>query len=340
MPTAQLLMSDFLSMYARSLYVYTTVEPNKNQTNSGVWWSPNCFHSCSPRSCPCSSLSLLLSRRSLTLATSFTLLPFKIWNTRRPTPCLKNNMPPWLRPIRTILGTRKPLTASPILQWAPIIRPCSPMARRHEVRPAQSLPDSLHLIISSFPTGSLDLSHPQQQMGFHNMNMMSPHQYTGPVYAPHTPHGLGLSNSPPPPSPDLYEALSPPASDSNNSVDGVYHSLSSGGNSPSSSRGNSLVHRHIRYNPSPSPTSSAGRRHNRSRSRDSDEEGMGVSFVENLAHTRKEATRRQRIEAEQRRRDELRDGYAKLKDVLPVSTQKSSKVSLLERGSYCNYYLI
>jgi len=59
---------------------------------------------------------------------------------------------------------------------------------------------------------------------------------------------------------------------------------------------------------------------------------MGAAFVENLAHSRKEATRRQRIEAEQRRRDELRDGYAKLKDVLPVSNQKSSKVSLLERG--------
>lgn len=56
--------------------------------------------------------------------------------------------------------------------------------------------------------------------------------------------------------------------------------------------------------------------------------------VENLAHTRKEATRRQRIEAEQRRRDELRDGYAKLKDALPVSNQKSSKVSLLERGRF------
>jgi hypothetical protein len=60
---------------------------------------------------------------------------------------------------------------------------------------------------------------------------------------------------------------------------------------------------------------------------------MGVSFVENLAHSRKEATRRQRIEAEQRRRDELRDGYAKLKEVLPVSNQKSSKVSLLERAT-------
>lgn len=52
-----------------------------------------------------------------------------------------------------------------------------------------------------------------------------------------------------------------------------------------------------------------------------------------LASTRKEATRRQRIEAEQKRRDELRDGYAKLKDVLPVSNQKSSKVNLLERAT-------
>lgn len=59
---------------------------------------------------------------------------------------------------------------------------------------------------------------------------------------------------------------------------------------------------------------------------------MGASFGQNLAHSRKEATRRQRIEAEQRRRDELRDGYAKLKEVLPISNQKSSKVSLLERG--------
>lgn len=57
-----------------------------------------------------------------------------------------------------------------------------------------------------------------------------------------------------------------------------------------------------------------------------------VANAENYANTRKEATRRQRIEAEQRRRDELRDGYARLKDVLPVSNQKSSKVALLERG--------
>ncbi|PCH34140.1 hypothetical protein WOLCODRAFT_63513 [Wolfiporia cocos MD-104 SS10] len=85
-------------------------------------------------------------------------------------------------------------------------------------------------------------------------------------------------------------------------------------------------------NRAPWPCSSAGRR-SRGRSL-SDDEDMGVD-AEKLANTRKEATRRQRIEAEQRRRDELRDGYARLKEVLPVSNQKSSKVSLLERA--CNH---
>jgi len=95
------------------------------------------------------------------------------------------------------------------------------------------------------------------------------------------------------------------------------------------------VHRtQLRYNPTPSPTSSSGRRgRGRSLNDSDDDDMMGAQFVENLAHTRKEATRRQRIEAEQRRRDELRDGYAKLKEVLPISNQKSSKVSLLERAT-------
>jgi len=60
---------------------------------------------------------------------------------------------------------------------------------------------------------------------------------------------------------------------------------------------------------------------------------MGVPCAENLTHSPKEATRRQRIEAEQRRRDELRDNYAKLKEILPVSNQRSSKVLLLEQAS-------
>jgi Helix-loop-helix DNA-binding domain len=133
----------------------------------------------------------------------------------------------------------------------------------------------------------------------------------------------------PPPSPDMYGPLSPPISGSDTSAEGAYHSRNS---STSSSRANSLVHRNpLRYNPTPSPSGSSGRRRGRSFG-DSDED-MGVNIAESIAYTRKEATRRQRIEAEQRRRDELRDGYARLKDVLPVSNQKSSKVSLLERGT-------
>ncbi|KAG5645347.1 hypothetical protein DXG03_006409 [Asterophora parasitica] len=49
--------------------------------------------------------------------------------------------------------------------------------------------------------------------------------------------------------------------------------------------------------------------------------------------TRRETIRKQRIESEQRRRDELRDGYARLKETLPASNQKSSKVSLLDRAT-------
>lgn len=54
---------------------------------------------------------------------------------------------------------------------------------------------------------------------------------------------------------------------------------------------------------------------------------------------RREEIRRQRIESEQRRRDELRDGYRKLKEVLPASNQKSSKVSLLDRATTHIRYL-
>ena len=159
-------------------------------------------------------------------------------------------------------------------------------------------------------------------------------QYPAGVYSTSPPHGSLPLNSPPPPSPELYDALSPPVSGSDTSGDGLYHhSNSSGANSPSSSRGHSLVHRSHRYNPTPSPTSSSSRRRSRSHdSEDDDDDVMGIAADQNLAYSRKEATRRQRIEAEQRRRDELREGYAKLKDALPVSNQKSSKVSLLERG--------
>jgi hypothetical protein len=54
---------------------------------------------------------------------------------------------------------------------------------------------------------------------------------------------------------------------------------------------------------------------------------------------RREEIRRQRIESEQRRRDELRDGYRRLKDALPSTNQKSSKVCLLDRATTHVKYL-
>jgi len=54
---------------------------------------------------------------------------------------------------------------------------------------------------------------------------------------------------------------------------------------------------------------------------------------------RREEIRRQRIESEQRRRDDLREGFARLKDVLPVSNQKGSKMALLDRATSHVRYL-
>lgn len=135
-----------------------------------------------------------------------------------------------------------------------------------------------------------------------------------PMFAPGPEHvGLPLVGSPPA-SPHIYDPLSPPVSGSETSGDGLYHHsrASSGAATPElGSRRNSVSSNRSarRYNPTPSPSTSSG---GRSRARSlSDDDGMGIA--ETIASTRKEVTRQQRIEAEQRRRDELRDGYAKLK---------------------------
>ena len=74
---------------------------------------------------------------------------------------------------------------------------------------------------------------------------------------------------------------------------------------------------------------------------DSDNDDDFQPSMSNLPNNdvRREEIRRQRIESEQRRRDELRDGYRRLKDALPVSNQKSSKVSLLDRATTHIKYL-
>jgi hypothetical protein len=99
------------------------------------------------------------------------------------------------------------------------------------------------------------------------------------------------------------------------------------------------VPRSHRFNPLASSTRVSARTHRRKPSRsndDSDEEDDDFqpnATTAGSADSRRETIRKQRIESEQRRRDELRDGYARLKETLPASNQKSSKVSLLDRAT-------
>jgi len=104
------------------------------------------------------------------------------------------------------------------------------------------------------------------------------------------------------------------------------------------------VPRSHRFNPIAAPATrsvtKAARR--KSRNDDSDEEDddfQPLPSGSNNTDARRETIRKQRIESEQRRRDELRDGYRRLKDALPVSNQKSSKVSLLDRATTHVKYL-
>lgn len=106
------------------------------------------------------------------------------------------------------------------------------------------------------------------------------------------------------------------------------------------------VPRSHRYNPIAAPITRSSTRSLKKRARgddfsDDDEEFPTTTVPVSTSgnnEVRREEIRRQRIESEQRRRDELRDGYRRLKDALPVSNQKSSKVSLLDRGKHVCYF--
>jgi len=109
----------------------------------------------------------------------------------------------------------------------------------------------------------------------------------------------------------------------------------------------------MRYNPLAMPASRAsaraaaarGRRNSKSSSTDKDtsdaedeEEEEEYKPIGRGKDPRREEIRRQRIDSEQKRRDELREGFSRLKDVLPRTTQKSSKIVILERSklSFCH----
>ncbi|ETW86835.1 hypothetical protein HETIRDRAFT_437588 [Heterobasidion irregulare TC 32-1] len=119
-------------------------------------------------------------------------------------------------------------------------------------------------------------------------------------------------------------------------------SRGSGTHSPSLA----TVPRSHRYNPmSVMPPRTSGTRERKRRASkhedfsDDDDDFQPVQTSNASNEVRREEIRRQRIESEQRRRDELRDGYRRLKDALPVSNQKSSKVSLLDRATTHIKYL-
>jgi hypothetical protein len=130
----------------------------------------------------------------------------------------------------------------------------------------------------------------------------------------------------------------------------------SGTGSPGSSNshgftpyGAGLVHRSSRSYTRGMAERSAHKRRGSTSMRMADEDSYGSDDGESelglnmptdvVVSRRREEIRRQRIESEQRRRDDLREGFARLKDVLPVSNQKGSKMALLDRATSHVRYL-
>lgn len=202
--------------------------------------------------------------------------------------------------------------------------------------------------------------HPSMQPQIQQVQY-DPNANVGPMYH------HNIASTPPPPSP--YDPVSPAQSLSDHSASGtesagavstrvggvpimparVYHQHS---HSHSSQGSSSSLHGEHPYATPHYAAANISRGHSRTRSigsrsvettpppghpQSSDEDFDRHDTLEPYVNqinllNRKESTRRQRIQAEQRRRDELRDGYSRLKEVLPITTSKSSKVSLIERA--------
>ena len=129
-------------------------------------------------------------------------------------------------------------------------------------------------------------------------------------------------------------------------------SCSTSTSSPCIGQGSTLVHRHALHDNSASPVASisttttgvgmtpqrpkpAAKRSSASASNTGAHEDF-ASDEDNPPHACREKSvskcYQQRIESKQRRCDELRDVYCRLRDVLPVSKQKSPEISVLNRG--------
>jgi hypothetical protein len=197
---------------------------------------------------------------------------------------------------------------------------------------------SLGLTGASAPTASPDFGTLNLSNGLGEYPYQSGSAYTTAPARPFTPNG-GVSP------PALYSLSTEDVSSDHSSSSARRGSGSI--SPPNVPYGPASVPRSHRFNPiSPPATRSSARavpkRRNSRRDDDSDdddEDFTPVNVAGMGADQRRETIRRQRIESEQRRRDELREGYRRLKDSLPVSNQKSSKVSLLDRATTHIKYL-
>jgi hypothetical protein len=125
------------------------------------------------------------------------------------------------------------------------------------------------------------------------------------------------------------------------------HSRGSNPSPPPSVPYAATVPRSHRFNPIGAPpatrtsarTAASKRKNSKANNEDSDDAEEEEYTNSGGVDPRREAVRRQRIESEQKRRDELRDGYARLKSTLPAINQKSSKVTLLDRAASHIKYL-
>jgi hypothetical protein len=169
-------------------------------------------------------------------------------------------------------------------------------------------------------------------LGFNTLAGMGDYAYGSPANfgtRPYTPPD-GASISPP--------SLSYGLSNAELSSDGTPSRASGSHSPPATVPYPATVPRSHRFNPIAVPATRTRATHSRRPSRsndesDDDDEEFRPTTATGSPDSRRETIRRQRIESEQRRRDELRDGYARLKDTLPASNQKSSKVSLLDRAT-------
>jgi len=203
---------------------------------------------------------------------------------------------------------------------------------------------------------NLALNSPHPSTHSHQTSFFSGHFSAGGSNPGGSPSSLtSISSGQRPLTPPEGATISPPLTyahpASGSEMDGLDDAPGTGTVSPTTAR-HHVSRGSARYNPmAPRPARPAARksatatRRNLRRDEEdmSDEDGdgpgeevilaldIGVASSEVITR-RREEIRKQRIESEQRRRDELREGYAKLKHTLPVSNQKSSKVSLLDRA--------